>query len=197
MAVAVPGALALAVALAVAVAVSVAVAGALALAVAGAVAVTMAVPGALALAVAGAMAGAVAGAAAAAAVTAMAMAMAGAVAVAVAIVWALVTVNFFLLERCSVMSTTYVIVRTFSAGVFAGYLESRNGREVVLTNARRLWYWAGAASLSEMAMSGTKLPAECKFPVAVDRVLLLEAIEILDCTEAARTSIEGVPVWTA
>jgi len=93
--------------------------------------------------------------------------------------------------------SNYVIVRTFSAGVFAGYLESRNGREVVLTNARRLWYWAGAASLSEMAMCGTKLPAECKFPVAVDRVMLLEAIEILDCTEAAKISIEGVPVWTA
>jgi hypothetical protein len=110
---------------------------------------------------------------------------------------AVVTVNFFLLERCFQMSKTYVIVRTFSAGVFAGYLESRNGREVVLTNARRLWYWAGAASLSEMAMCGTKLPSECKFPVAVDRVLLLEAIEILDCTEAAKISIEGVPVWTA
>ena len=93
--------------------------------------------------------------------------------------------------------SNYVVVRTFSAGVFAGYLESRSGREVVLTNARRLWYWDGAASLSEMAMSGTKLPAECKFPVAVDRVLLLEAIEILDCTEAAKISIEGVPVWTA
>jgi hypothetical protein len=91
----------------------------------------------------------------------------------------------------------YVIVRTFSAGVFAGYMESRNGREVVLTNARRLWYWAGAASLSQMAMTGTSSPADCKFPIAVDRVLLLEAIEILDCTEAARISIEGVPVWTA
>ena len=91
----------------------------------------------------------------------------------------------------------FVIVRTYSAGVFAGYLESRNGREVVLTNARRLWYWAGAASLSQLAMSGTTLPAECKFPIAVDRVLLLEAIEILDCTEAAKISIEGVPVWTA
>ena len=92
--------------------------------------------------------------------------------------------------------SNFVIVRTFSAGVFAGYFESRNGREVVLTAARRLWYWAGAASLSQMAMTGTTSPAECKFPIAVDRVLL-EAIEILDCTEAARISIEGVPVWTA
>ena len=126
----------------------------------------------------------------------VAVPVAGAVAGAVAMVWAVVTVNFFFSKGVFKMSN-YVIVRTFSAGVFAGYLESRSGREVVLTNARRLWYWAGAASLSEMAMRGTKLPAECKFPVAVDRVLLLEAIEILDCTEAAKISIEGVPVWTA
>jgi len=90
----------------------------------------------------------------------------------------------------------YVIVRTYSAGVFAGVLESRSGREVVLTNARRLWYWKGAASLSQLAMSGTSNPAGCKFPVAVDRVELLEAIEILDCTDAARQSIESVPVWS-
>jgi hypothetical protein len=37
----------------------------------------------------------------------------------------------------------YVIVRTYSAGVFAGQLESRNGREVILRNARRIWYWSG------------------------------------------------------
>lgn len=90
----------------------------------------------------------------------------------------------------------YVIVRTYSAGVFAGELESRNGKEVVLTNARRLWYWAGAASLSQMAVSGTSKPSECKFPVAVPRVELLEAIEILEVTNVARASIESVPVWT-
>ena len=89
----------------------------------------------------------------------------------------------------------YVIVRTQSAGVFAGYLESRNGREVVLTNARRIWYWAGANSLSQLAMEGTSKPNECKFPCAVDRVELLEAIEILDTTAAARKSIEEVRVW--
>ncbi len=90
----------------------------------------------------------------------------------------------------------YVIVRTYSAGVFAGFLQSRSGKEVVLTNARRLWYWKGAASLSQLAMSGTSNPAGCKFPVAVNRVELLEAIEILDCTDAARQSIESVPVWS-
>lgn len=89
----------------------------------------------------------------------------------------------------------YVIVRTYSAGVFAGTLESRKGKEVVLTNARRLWYWVGAASLSQMAVSGTSNPGGCKFPVSVPRVELTEAIEILDTTEAARKSILGVPEW--
>ena len=91
----------------------------------------------------------------------------------------------------------YVIVRTYSAGVFAGYLEKREGKEVVLRNARRLWYWSGAASLSQLAMEGTKKPKECKFPIAVDRIELTETIEILDVTEIAKNSIESVSIWTA
>ena len=89
----------------------------------------------------------------------------------------------------------YVIVRTNTAGVFAGNLKSRDGKEVTLTDARRLWYWAGAASLSQMAVSGTTKPNECKFPVAVPSVTLTEAIEILDVTPEAETSIKAVPVW--
>jgi len=89
----------------------------------------------------------------------------------------------------------YVIVRTYSAGVFAGFLQSRNGQEVVLTEARRLWYWAGAASLSQLAVDGPSKPNECKFPVAVPRVELLQAIEILDVTEKAQSIIEAVKIW--
>lgn len=90
----------------------------------------------------------------------------------------------------------YVIVRTYSAGVFAGVLDFREGKEVQLTDARRLWSWAGAASLSELAQRGTSRPADCRFPVAVSRVCLTEAIEILSVTDEARKSIESVPVWT-
>lgn len=89
----------------------------------------------------------------------------------------------------------YVIVRTYSAGVFAGYLKSQCGREVVLTSARRIWYWEGAASLSQLAMEGTSAPEKCKFPIAVNEVLLLEAIEVLRVTSQAKASIEEVPVW--
>ena len=91
----------------------------------------------------------------------------------------------------------YVIVRTRSAGVFAGNLEEKNGQEVVLTEARRLWYWKGAASLSELAMKGVKHPNACKFPIAVDSVALFEAIEIIPCTDIAIKSISEVPEWKA
>lgn len=98
-------------------------------------------------------------------------------------------------DSTSSESGKYVIVRTYSAGVFAGELESRNGQEVVLKNARRLWRWAGAASLSQLAIEGTKNPSECKFPCEVDRVELLQAIEILYVTEKAKKSIKAVSVW--
>jgi hypothetical protein len=89
----------------------------------------------------------------------------------------------------------YCIVRTYSAGVFAGYIKSRIGQEVVMCKARRIWYWAGAASLSQLATDGTSKPSDCKFPCAVDRVELFQVIEILDCTKTAQKSIEGVAIW--
>ena len=87
----------------------------------------------------------------------------------------------------------YVIIRTYSAGVHAGYLEKKEGGEVTLRNSRRIWYWEGAASLSQLAMEGTSKPEDCKFPCAVDKIQL-QWIEIIDCTETARESIEGVPI---
>ena len=89
----------------------------------------------------------------------------------------------------------YVIVRTYSAGVFAGTLESRKGKEVELTQARRIWYWAGAASLSQLAVDGTSQPNNCKFPVEVPRITLTEAIEIIPVTPKAKSSIAAVKVW--
>ena len=95
----------------------------------------------------------------------------------------------------SMKGKKYVIARTYSAGVFAGYLDKKEGKEAVLLNARRLWQWAGAASLSQMAMEGTKSPENCKFPCEVIRVELTEVIEVLDVTEKARLSIANVPIW--
>lgn len=89
----------------------------------------------------------------------------------------------------------YVIVRTYSAGVFAGYLKERNGREVTLLNARRLYYWDGAATLSQLAQEGVSKPENCQFPCEVTSILLLESIEIINCAERARLSIAEVKTW--
>ena len=89
----------------------------------------------------------------------------------------------------------YVIVRTYSAGVFAGYLKSREGKEVELVNVRRLWYWDGAASLSQLATDGVSKPQNCKFPQEVSSIVLTEAIEILPCSEKAKKSIGSVGIW--
>jgi hypothetical protein len=89
----------------------------------------------------------------------------------------------------------YVIVRTYSAGVFAGELIRRKDKEVELANARRIWYWSGAASLSQLATDGTTDPQNCKFPCEVKNIILTEAIEILHATPKAKKSIQGVPIW--
>ncbi len=89
----------------------------------------------------------------------------------------------------------YCMVRTYSAGVFAGTIKERKGKEVLLTDARRIWYWEGAASLSQLATDGTSTPHKCKFPTAVDEVLLTEAIEIIPITDIAAKSISEVPIW--
>ena len=89
----------------------------------------------------------------------------------------------------------YSIIRTYSAGVHFGVVKSREGKEVVLTDARRIWYWDGAASLSQMAVDGVKKPENCKFSVTVPEIILTEAIEIIPCTEKAAKCILEVPEW--
>jgi hypothetical protein len=100
------------------------------------------------------------------------------------------------LEKEKLKGMKYVVVRTYSAGVFAGYLFMRNGKEAILKNARRIWYWEGAASLSELATRGTSKPDKCKFPIAVSEVTLTEVIEVIATTKEGQKSIEDVSVWS-
>lgn len=93
------------------------------------------------------------------------------------------------------MLNNKVIVRGDRSGVFFGTLASKEGSEVVLTNCRRLWYWNGACSISQLAVDGTKDPGSCKFTVTVDRICITDAIEIIPCTDKAVKSIEGVKEW--
>ncbi len=88
-----------------------------------------------------------------------------------------------------------VIVRSRDSGVHYGTLAARDGAEVRLTNSRRIWYWSGAASLSELATHGVTHPADCKFTVRVPEITVLGVCEVIPCTPKACDIIEEVPEW--
>lgn len=90
-----------------------------------------------------------------------------------------------------------VMVRSADAGVFYGNLVKREGDEVTLTNARRVYYWNGAATLSELATKGTSRPKDCKFPApTAGEHLILGVCEVIPITTEALASLNMVPEWS-
>ena len=83
------------------------------------------------------------------------------------------------------------IIRTYSAGVWFGTVEQKVGNEVIIANARRMWQWwaAESISLSGVAVYGIK-QEKSKIAPAVESVWL-EAIELIPCTDTSIKSIEG------
>lgn len=102
-------------------------------------------------------------------------------------------------EKVTEQEMPWVIVRSDRAGVFFGRLVDFDKVNAVvrLTECRRLWYWYGAASLSELAVSGTKKSDNCKFTVRVQDISVLGVLEVIACTEIASKSINEVPEWKA
>jgi cytosine/adenosine deaminase-related metal-dependent hydrolase len=89
----------------------------------------------------------------------------------------------------------YVVVRTYSAGVHVGILAARDGKEVVLREARRVWRWRGANTLSEMARHGITHEYS-RVAETVTEILLTEAIEIIPTTRVAEDLLRSA-VWSA
>ena len=99
-------------------------------------------------------------------------------------------------QKVSNKGKEYCIVRTYSAGVFAGMFDRKTkGKEGTVFDARRIFYWDGAASLSQLANEGVKKPENCKFAQVVPEVDLKEIIEVIPCTKVARENIAAVKVW--
>lgn len=93
----------------------------------------------------------------------------------------------------------YCIIRSYGAGVFAGYLKEQksdiNGVNVVLINSRRIWYWSGACSLSQIATEGSKDINNCKIAVIVPEQFVANVIEIIPMSKQAKDNIEGANIW--
>jgi hypothetical protein len=86
-----------------------------------------------------------------------------------------------------------VLVRTYSAGVHFGYLKSFDGKEIVLTDARRIWSWEGAFTLSAVAQYGVK---SGKISTTVPIILLTEAIEVIPLSETAIDNLNSKKEYT-
>lgn len=93
------------------------------------------------------------------------------------------------------MDNRYYIVRGDHSGVFFGRIKERNGQEVKMADVCNIWYWDGAATLLQLATEGTKAPDNCKFTMTVNELEVLDAIELIPCTDAAEKSIKGVREW--
>lgn len=89
------------------------------------------------------------------------------------------------------------IIRTNRAGVFFATLSEYDPetRSALLTECRRLWYWSGACSLSQLAEEGVKKPSDCKFTIIVPSMIVNEVIEIIPCSEFAINNINSVKSW--
>lgn len=89
-----------------------------------------------------------------------------------------------------------VIVRGSHSGVFFGTLKRENGQRVEMADVRNIWYWSGAATLLQLAAEGVKNPGQCKFSRPVESLMILDAVEIIPCTDEAVSNINAVEVWT-
>ncbi|MEI7792670.1 MAG: hypothetical protein WCI57_04270 [Candidatus Berkelbacteria bacterium] len=92
-----------------------------------------------------------------------------------------------------------VLIRSYAAGVHFGYLRDEKfteaGKVVTLVNTRRVWYWDGAASLSQMALEGVKKPENCKVSVVLAENEIVNVIETIPLTEKAVTNLFGIAIW--
>lgn len=90
---------------------------------------------------------------------------------------------------------SYHIIRGDRSGVFFGQIAAREGREVTIRNVRCCWYWDGAATLLQLAEEGTTAAQKCKFTMTVPELTILDAIELIPCSDKAAASISGVKEW--
>lgn len=85
-----------------------------------------------------------------------------------------------------------VIVRSRDAGVQFGYLQEYavDGSTVTITKARQMWSWTAAegGTLLDCATHGV---SKGKFSTTAERVVVINACAIIDCTDKAVKTLES------
>lgn len=90
----------------------------------------------------------------------------------------------------------YCVVRTCSAGVHIGYVKSfgeKHPQHALLLKSRRLHYWDGACSLSQVAMDGVNDSSRIAMELPV--IELTDVIEVIPCSSKAADYFKAAKVW--
>ena len=85
----------------------------------------------------------------------------------------------------------YVLVRTYSAGVWAGTLSKKSGNEVILKDARRLWAWTAKEGISLSAVAVFGIDESSSRIAGPVPMVWLEAIEIIPFAGSAGMTVSG------
>lgn len=88
----------------------------------------------------------------------------------------------------------FVLVRGYGSGVQYGYLKSRNGCEVELIDARRIWSWNKATETMQISVEGIS-KSDSKVTVSVPKKSVLDVIEVLVITGIAIDNLKTQPIW--
>ena len=94
------------------------------------------------------------------------------------------------------MKSKICLIRSYASGVhFGEVIETRDtphGLSVTLKDSRRVHYWEGAASLSQMAIDGIK---QGRIAMILPEIQVEGVCEIIPMSEAAIKNMNGQPVW--
>ena len=97
------------------------------------------------------------------------------------------TINKDTLDDFAIGET--VIIRTYAAGVWCGNLVRKAGREVILTDARRMWLWWCKRSISLSGVAVYRIDQDKSKICAPVKEVWLEAIEIIPIFDEPAKSI--------
>jgi hypothetical protein len=90
------------------------------------------------------------------------------------------------------------IIRSYESGVHFGEVaemrDTIHGLSVTLKNSRRVHYWEGAASLSQMAIDGIR---SGRIAMMLPEIQVENVCEIIPMTDAAIKNMSNQPIWKA
>ena len=87
-----------------------------------------------------------------------------------------------------------VIARIERAGVFHGTLDHIDNEIIRLKDARRIYYWNGALSVTDIAAKGIT-GGKVTIPVTTVEFMSDKIVELNECSAEATKSIESIKPW--